>query len=141
VLLGPVVDRIGETRSMRVGAGFLVVGLACFPLAHRLWQLALIIPLVPVGTALLFPAATSLMSRVSEKSELGTTMGVAQTYGGISRVVAPVVATILFQRLGHGAPFFAGAAVVALVSVLAFQVDHVPMTTMETPVTGPSEPG
>jgi multidrug resistance protein len=140
LLLGPIVDRIGETWSMRVGAGFLVVGLACFPLAHSIWQLALIIPLVPVGTALLFPSATSLMSRVSERSELGTTMGVAQTYGGISRVVAPIVATILFQRLGHAAPFYAGAAVVALVSVLAFQVEHIPMNTVETPIPTPSDP-
>ena len=133
-LLGPIVDRIGETRAMRAGAGFLIVGLAVYPLAHNLVQLALIIPLVPIGTALLFPSTTALMSRVSEKSELGTTMGVAQTYAGISRVIGPIFATQLFQYLGHGVPFYVGSAIVALVSILSFKVDPISMGSGETPI-------
>ena len=31
VLLGPIVDRIGETRAMRIGTVLLVIGLALFP--------------------------------------------------------------------------------------------------------------
>jgi multidrug resistance protein len=134
VLLGPIVDRIGETRAMRTGAGFLIVGLAAYPFAQNLWQLALIIPLVPIGTALLFPSTTALMSRVSEKAELGTTMGVAQTYAGISRVIAPLFSTNLFQYVSHSMPFYAGSAIVALVSMLSFKVDQVSMGTGETPI-------
>ena len=124
LLLGPIVDRIGEVRAMRLGAAFLVVGLSCYPLAANIRQLAVVIPLVPIGTALLFPATTSLMSHFSPKAELGTTMGVAQTYAGISRVLAPLVATTLYQRLGHGTPFFVAAVIVALVSLLSFSVSH-----------------
>ena len=122
LLLGPIVSRIGETGAMRWGTAILVLGLVLYPAAETIWQLILVIPLVPIGTALLFPATTSLMSRVSEKSEMGTTMGVAQTYAGIARVVAPLLATSLFQRLGHPVPFFVAAGIVAVVSVLAFQV-------------------
>jgi len=124
LLLGPIVDRIGEVRAMRLGAALLVVGLSCYPLAGNIRQLAAVIPLVPIGTALLFPATTSLMSHFSPKAELGTTMGVAQTYAGISRVLAPLVATTLYQRLGHGTPFFVAAVIVALVSLLSFSVSH-----------------
>jgi multidrug resistance protein len=123
VLLGPIVDRIGETWAMRIGTGLLVLGLALYPLPRDLWTLALVIPLVPIGTALLFPATTSLMSRYSEPGELGTTMGVAQTFAGLARVLAPLLATILFQRLGHGWPFYAAASFVALVGIMAFQVE------------------
>jgi multidrug resistance protein len=123
VLLGPIVDRIGETWAMRIGTGLLVLGLALYPLPRDLWTLALVIPLVPIGTALLFPATTSLMSRYSEPGELGTTMGVAQTFAGLARVMAPLLATILFQRLGHGWPFYAAAIFVALVGIMAFQVE------------------
>ena len=101
-----------------------MVGLILYPLAPSVWLLVLVIPLVPIGTALLFPATTSLMSRVSDKSELGTTMGTAQFFGGISRVVAPLGATAAFQAWGHRSPFFLGAGVVALVSVLAFRIEH-----------------
>jgi multidrug resistance protein len=123
LLLGPIVDRIGETWAMRVGTVLLAVGLALYPMAGNLWSLAVVIPLIPVGTALLFPATTSLMSRYSEPAELGTTMGVAQTFAGLARVMAPVLATVAFQRLGHSWPFFMAAGFVAMVGVMAFQVE------------------
>jgi multidrug resistance protein len=123
LLLGPIVDRIGETWAMRIGTVLLVLGLALYPLPRDLWTLALVIPLVPIGTALLFPATTSLMSRYSDPGELGTTMGVAQTFAGLARVMAPILATITFQRLGHGWPFYAAGVIVALVGIMAFQVD------------------
>jgi MFS family permease len=125
-LIGPIVDRIGEPWSIRIGAGTLILGLVLYPLAPNLWALALIIPLVPIGTSLLFPATTAMMSRHSDKSELGTTMGIAQTFAGISRVVAPVLSTTLFQRVSHGMPFYAAATFVGLVSLLAFQVEGRP---------------
>jgi multidrug resistance protein len=123
LLLGPIVDHIGETWAMRIGTLLLVLGLALYPLPRDLWTLAVVIPLVPIGTALLFPATTSLMSRYSEPGELGTTMGVAQTFAGLARVLAPILATITFQRLGHGWPFYVAGGFVALVGIMAFQVD------------------
>ncbi len=126
LLLGPIVDRIGETWAMRIGTGLLVLGLALYPLPRDLWTLALVIPLVPIGTALLFPATTSLMSRQADPGELGTTMGVAQTFAGLARVAAPLLATSLFQRLGHGWPFFVAGGFVAVVGIMAFQVDVYP---------------
>jgi multidrug resistance protein len=122
-LLGPIVDRIGETWAMRIGTVLLIVGLALYPVPRHFWTLALVIPLVPIGTALLFPATTSLMSRYSAAHELGTTMGVAQTFSGLARVAAPILATTTFQRLGHGYPFYVAGGFVALVSIMAFQVD------------------
>ncbi|HEY9013779.1 MAG TPA: MFS transporter [Gemmatimonadales bacterium] len=133
LLLGPIVDRIGEIWAMRIGTALLVLGLALYPLPESLWTLALVIPLVPIGTALLFPATTSLMSRVSDPRELGTTMGVAQTFAGLARVAAPILATVLFQRLGHGWPFYVAAGYVALVGVMAFQVQLQPRSASPSP--------
>ncbi|MEO8448335.1 MAG: MFS transporter [Gemmatimonadota bacterium] len=122
LLLGPIVRKIGEMGAMRAGTILLTVGLVLYPLAHQLWLLALVIPLVPIGTALLFPATTALMTRATEHAELGTTMGVAQTFAGVARVISPILATMAFQRYGSGMPFFLAAAVVAGVGVLAFRL-------------------
>jgi MFS family permease len=92
-------------------------------MAPNLWSLAFIVPLVPIGTSLLFPATTAMMSRYSPKSELGLTMGIAQTFAGVSRVLAPLVSTALFQRISHGMPFYFAAGFVGLVSLLALQVE------------------
>jgi MFS family permease len=125
-LIGPIVDRIGEPWSIRAGAATLILGLLAYPLAPNLWSLALIIPLVPIGTSLLFPATTAMMSRHSDKAELGTTMGIAQTFAGLSRVTAPLLATTFFQRISHGTPFYFAATFVGVVSLLAVQVDSRP---------------
>jgi len=125
VCLGPIVSRVGETWAMRLGTIFLVIGFIAYPAARNLWVLAAIIPFVPVGTALLFPSTTALMSRASAKEELGTTMGIAQAYAGIARMLAPVFATFAYQHFSHPMPFYFAAIVVALVGVLAFRLDSV----------------
>jgi MFS family permease len=122
LLLGPIVDRLGESWTMRVGALLLAVGLLVYPIPDNLWSLAVVIPLVPIGTALLFPSTTSLMSRYSDAGELGTTMGVAQTFAGLARVVAPLAATSIFQRLGHEWPFYIAGGVVMVAGALTLQI-------------------
>ena len=122
LVLGPVVRRVGEVGAMRLGTVSLVVGLAIYPWVPSLWALPLVMPLIPIGTALLFPSTTALMSRAADQAVLGTTMGVAQSFGGLARVAAPLLATSAFQRFGPGAPFYVAAGVVAIVGVAAFQL-------------------
>lgn len=121
LLLGPVVDRLGEAGAVRLGAVILAVGLLAFPLAPGVWWLVLILPTVPVGTALLFPSTTSLLSSAAEVGELGTTMGVAQTFAGLARVAAPILGTIAFQRIGVDAPFISGGLIVAALAWVAYR--------------------
>lgn len=122
IVLGPVVRRIGEIGAMKLGTVCLVVGLAIYPLVPNVWVLPLVMPLIPIGTALLFPATTALMSRAADKAHMGATLGVAQTFAGASRVIAPLIATSAFQRAGTGAPFILAALIVAGVGVLAFRL-------------------
>jgi len=77
--------------------------------------------LVPMGTALLFPASTSLVSQRTDRHELGLVMGAQQTFRGIMSIVGPVGATLTFATLGHGVPFLLAAGVVAVAGLLAFR--------------------
>jgi multidrug resistance protein len=128
ILLGPIVDRIGEQWTMRTGTLVLAAGLLLYPLPRTMWLFAIVIPLVPIGTALLFPSTTSLMSRHSDSREVGTTMGVAQTFAGLARVVAPLLATTIFQRIGHGWPFYVAGAFVGLAGFLTLQLPRISRT-------------
>lgn len=131
LLLGPVVDRIGEAGAMRLGTAIVAAGLLLFALAPSVWWFTALIPAMPIGTALLFPATTSLISASTAQSELGTTMGVAQTFAGISRVIAPVLGTMAFQRLGVNAPFLIGGVTMATVGYVAWRFVR-PATTSAT---------
>ncbi|MEO8030441.1 MAG: MFS transporter [Gemmatimonadota bacterium] len=125
--LGPAIKYLGELRGMRLGVVLLIAGMVLYPSAQSVWQLILVMPLVPMGTALIFPTTTSLMSRYSDPSEIGMTMGVAQTYGGLARVVAPLLAAFMYQKISHASPFFLGAGLVALVGVIAVRLNPGPV--------------
>lgn len=122
LILGKLVDWLGEVRVLRIGAICLMVGLALLPLPHTLPLLAPVIALIPIGTALLFPSVTALVTHKASDDERGQVLGVQQTFGGISRVLAPIWATAVFQGWGTGVPFFIASGVVAGVTLLAFRV-------------------
>ncbi len=122
LLLGPIVDRLGEIWTMRLGATSLFIGFLSFGFAGELWILLALMSLLSVGTALTFPSTTALTSRWTQQSDLGTTMGTAQAFAGMSRTVSPLISTLLFQQLGHTVPFFAGAVCASIVVLLSLKV-------------------
>jgi MFS family permease len=130
--VGWVNGRIGEVRTLRLGALLMVLGLTLLPLPKVFPVFVVALLLVPAGTAFLFPATTSLVSQRTERHELGLTMGVQQTFRGIMAIIGPIGATLVYQALGHGVPFWIAAVVVAVALMLSSQVRH------EAPVSAPA---
>ena len=131
VVLGKAVDRLGEARTTRLGATFLAVGLALvplmqpFPVASLVYlPLAVVLALIPLGTALLFPCVTALLSRVVSEEERGLYLGVQQTYGGLSRVTYPLLAGLLSDQFGEGAPFWLSAVMVASTAFMGLGLER-----------------
>jgi multidrug resistance protein len=125
-LVGWVNNRVGEIRTMQIGTVLLGVGLALMPLPAAVLPPTPALPLfivclilVPAGTALLFPASTSLVSQRVERQELGLVMGAQQTFRGIMSIIGPVGATLVFDTLGHGVPFVMAAVIVGFAGILA----------------------
>lgn len=125
--VGWVNGRIGEVRTLRLGAFLMVLGLTLLPLPKQFPVFVVALLLVPAGTAFLFPATTSLVSQRTDRNELGLTMGVQQTFRGIMAIIGPIGATLVYQALGHGVPFWIAAAVVAIALMLSSQVRHSPV--------------
>ncbi len=121
VVLGPAVRLLGEVRVLRLGTLVLGSGMVLAPFADSLWQFLPLALLVPTGTALLFPATTSLISRYSPPEVVGQTLGLQQAFGGMSRLVGPVLCGSLYQAFAHGTPFWSCGALVWLTALFAFQ--------------------
>lgn len=124
LVLGPVVKRLGEVRTLRLGVVSIALGLATVPLAFNLVSLAVVVLLVPVGTALLFPATTSLVSQASRRGEVGQSLGVQQAFGGVSRMIGPLWATAAFQYLSIEAPFWLAAGLMMAVLGITLRVSR-----------------
>jgi multidrug resistance protein len=112
LVLGRVVDRLGEARLSRVGILLLAAGLIATGLAGSRLLLFVGFTLMPLGTAFLFPCVTGLLSRMISAGERGLYMGVQHTFGGVSRVAFPIAAGIMMDRLGVGVPFWIAGVLV-----------------------------
>ncbi|MBA2684768.1 MAG: MFS transporter [Gemmatimonadaceae bacterium] len=140
-ILGRAVDRYGEVRTARLGALSLACGLALIPLTPLVkltalpavsWlPFAIVIALVPLGAALNFPSVTALLSRVVGENERGLYMGVQQTYGGIARVIYPLVAGVASDHLGESSPFWISGGLVLTTIAMGSQLGRYSSRTSE----------
>lgn len=136
LILGPAVDRFGEAKLSRVGSSLLALGLGVMPFIYPIADpqglaasvgggvsatvfrvlpfvpLGLAVALIPLGTAFTFPCVTALLSRVVSSNERGLYMGVQQTFGGVARVIFPILFGFLFDRVIE-LPFLLSAGLVA----------------------------
>jgi MFS family permease len=116
LLLGRMVDWLGEAKLSRLGLLLLGAGVLGMTFARNLWMLGITVALIPLGTAFTFPCVTSLLSRVISPRERGLYMGMQQTYGGIARAIAPLFFGWSFDTLGVSSPYiFASVFIVATI--------------------------
>ena len=124
LLLGRLVDRVGEPRLSRLGIVLLAVGLLGLSFSRDLYTLALTVGLLPLGTAFTFPCVTAMLSRVVGSGERGLYMGVQQTYGGITRVAFPILLGYAFDTLGAQSPYWISAALVLVTLTMARDLER-----------------
>jgi len=140
LLLGRMVDWLGEAKLSRLGLVLLTAGVAGMPLAKNLWMLAIAVALIPLGTAFTFPCVTALLSRVIAPRERGLYMGMQQTYGGVARIIAPLFFGWSFDSLGVSSPYFFSAAFILGTVFLGFGLDQYARPTPSPTVTEPVVP-
>ena len=123
LLLGRMVDWLGEAKLSRLGLVLLAAGVVGMPLSGNLGTLAVATALIPLGTAFTFPCVTALLSRVVSQRERGLYMGMQQTYGGITRAIAPVLYGRAFDTLGVSSPYYFSSAIILATIFLGFGLD------------------
>lgn len=126
--------KLGEVRTMQVGTLLLFAGFILVPLAPTLPLFVAAQILLPLGTALLFPANTALVSHRAHHNEIGLTLGVQQTYRGVAAVIGPFYAGSAYELLGQHVPFYISAAIMVFVAYLTLRVrEDVPAQLVSEP--------
>ena len=138
LLLGRMVDWLGEAKLSRLGLILLAAGVVGMPLSQNLWMLALAVALIPLGTAFTFPCVTALLSRVVNPGERGLYMGMQQTYGGVARIIAPLFYGWAFDSLGVASPYYFSSAIIAATIFLGFGLDKFARTDWSPPAEMPA---
>jgi DHA1 family tetracycline resistance protein-like MFS transporter len=128
-LVGPIVKRFGERRSLLAGLFFGTLGFAGFALASRGWMILAVIPFIALW-GIAAPAIQSLMSRHVDSSSQGKLQGAINSLRAVTGMVGPVLFTQVFalaiapRASVHfpGAPYFLAALLLLSSLLLAVYV-------------------
>jgi DHA1 family tetracycline resistance protein-like MFS transporter len=123
VLVGPVVARLGERRTLLVGLFFAAIGMAAYGLAPTGLLFLIGVPVMSLW-GLAGPSILGLMSRLVSPSEQGQLQGANSAMASIAALIGPAVFTAIFSLLLGplpGAPFdLAALMLLAALAVAAW---------------------
>jgi MFS family permease len=83
-----------------------------------IWLLVASFP-AALGGGVLHPAINSLITKSSDRSEVGGMLGISASFYSAANAVAPLFYGSLFQWLGAPVPFMAGGIILAVLWMLA----------------------
>ncbi len=119
-LIGRIVQRFGEGPLVPVGLGLLSVAILCLPLVPLGAALMTVFGVIAVGQGLANPSLQAIISKGASAEEQGSVLGSAQSMSALARATGPALGGLLFDKVGHGTPFYAAGALLALGVGLAF---------------------
>jgi DHA1 family tetracycline resistance protein-like MFS transporter len=127
-LVGPVVKRLGERRTLTAGLIFAAVGWGGSAMTHSLpLFIAMLVP-GALGIGLCNPSLVSLVSGAAGKHEQGRVQGAAGALESLGRTIGPVWGNGVLQWAGEGVAYGSAALVLLGTAVLTTQY-HKPRTT------------
>jgi len=113
-LMKPLTQRFSERRLLAAGMAMAAASLAGWACVR---SVAALVPVLTVGafaSPLFMTSCTSLLSKVPQESEVGRVLGVGVSVDCGARIVVPLTAGVLLERLGPPSLGVAGAAVILL---------------------------
>jgi MFS transporter, DHA1 family, tetracycline resistance protein len=120
-LIRKLQPRFGEVKLLRAGFLIQVPVLALVPFTPPWVPMLLGATMLSIGSALVQPTISSLISRNTPKELQGSIFGVNQALGAMARILAPVIGNTLFE-VRAWLPYALAAGIVAIPMVLAWRV-------------------
>jgi MFS family permease len=131
-LVGPAVRRFGERRLVVFGALIRILAFLGIAIAHSPWVMALSFVPLALGNGVSQPSLQSLISRYAPPSMRGEVLGVFQSTQSLALIFGPLMAGPLLQQ-GPSAPQFVATGLIAVASLLGFQILKLALPSQERP--------
>jgi MFS family permease len=117
--MGWLTGRLDEPR--RLALGLVLLGSAAVVLSSAVSLAGLLPPLVvmAVGYSIASPSLTAWVSCRAPVDRQGELIGLAQSTGALARIAGPGVGGLMFDHIGHAAPFHFAAMVIGGAAAIA----------------------
>lgn len=118
-LVGPVVKRLGERRTLAIGLVLAAVSWGGSALTHSVPFFLLMLVPSAFGLGFCNPTLVSLVSAAAGRHEQGRVQGAAGALESLGRTIGPVWGNGLLQVAGEGAAYGSAALVLLATAALA----------------------
>nr|WP_169559719.1 MFS transporter [Sneathiella chinensis] len=110
-MIGPMTARFGEPKLLLAGLTLLGASLFVFTFAADFRIFIVAITLMSIGIAILNPTQSAMISLAAAKGQQGTTLGIANTFAGLGRILGPLWGGAFFDFVDYDIPFLIGGTV------------------------------
>lgn len=117
VLVRRLLKKMDEIKVLGLGLSASVLGMLALAFSFHPWMLYAALVITSLGSGLVNPSSTGLISLYTPASEQGRVLGIFRSLGALSRAITPVLAGTLYWCLGSVALYAiaAGLALWALI--------------------------
>jgi DHA1 family tetracycline resistance protein-like MFS transporter len=117
-LVGRLVAWLGERRLAVLSLWFQALGMVAIVVAPVFWILYAASAVASGGAGPLRPSLSALLANQLPPAEQGKLNGVSTALGSLMAVFGPLIAGAAYDHVAPSAPFWAGAVVLLLASLL-----------------------
>jgi MFS family permease len=106
--------QVGEKKMSIQGLFSIIPGLLILAFAQAPWMLYAGLFFLSIGSAMIIPCQTSLVTFYSPKNMQGQSLGIFRSLSSLGRVIGPVYASLLYWKYGSVWAYIIGAVLVFL---------------------------
>ncbi len=121
-MLGILNKKFGEVNLLVSGISCLGVGLFLIPFSPTLILFLVAMSCVIIGECLCKTAIRSLLSQLAKAHDTGKILGIAQSAASLGLIVGPALAGLSFVVMGKDFPFFNGAILILMATILCLSI-------------------
>jgi multidrug resistance protein len=111
-LIGPLTQRLGSRKLLRIGLSLVAVGLLLLGISNTWPLLFVALFLLSLGQGMSGPSGSALVAELAPVDRRGEAIGYQQSTAAFGRVAGPVMAGALFDHVGISAPFFVSGVLI-----------------------------
>jgi MFS family permease len=121
---GFLTDRIGISKTMKIGLGIQIVSSIFAGIAPNYWILFLMRVTEGIGSSIYVNAAVTYVLLSNQSSRRGTVMGIYQSIMMTGITIGPMFGAFISSTYGLNASYFAYAAVLVVAMIIVFFIQH-----------------
>ena len=109
---------VGERKMSFQGLVSIIPGLLILAFAHAPWMLYLGLFFLALGSAMIIPCLTTLVSFYTPSHMQGQSLGIFRSLGALGRVMGPIYASLVYWKFGSANAYLIGAGLMVGPAIL-----------------------